>query len=185
MIGKFNITHLGKRDQILLRIPWLHAMDPLICWRVDMLSLPHTPKSDLIKEDVDTEQKKNRLPPLFDKTPKYAHSKLLKRSVKPECIDSMILTPIKSVKPECIDSMIPLSASIEEVPDKEELVLAYIPNESSKTFNTKEDIWDNFEPPITDISTYLLHDDNILIEYQSDGLEMHIIENISFDTPLT
>jgi hypothetical protein len=55
MLGKFNITHLGKCDQILLGIPWLHAMDPLICWKAGMLSLPHTPKSNLIEEDVDTE----------------------------------------------------------------------------------------------------------------------------------
>jgi hypothetical protein len=30
MIGKFNVTHLGKHDQILLGIPWLCAMDPII-----------------------------------------------------------------------------------------------------------------------------------------------------------
>jgi hypothetical protein len=30
MIGKFNVTCLGKRDQILLGIPWLWAMDPTI-----------------------------------------------------------------------------------------------------------------------------------------------------------
>jgi hypothetical protein len=30
MIGKFNVTRLGKRDQILLGIPWLRAMDPII-----------------------------------------------------------------------------------------------------------------------------------------------------------
>jgi hypothetical protein len=30
MIGKFNVTRLGKHDQILLGIPWLRAMDPII-----------------------------------------------------------------------------------------------------------------------------------------------------------
>jgi hypothetical protein len=30
MIGKFNVTHLGWHDQILLGIPWLRAMDPII-----------------------------------------------------------------------------------------------------------------------------------------------------------
>jgi hypothetical protein len=30
MIGKFNVTRLGRHDQILLGIPWLHAMDLII-----------------------------------------------------------------------------------------------------------------------------------------------------------
>jgi hypothetical protein len=55
MIGKFNVTRLGKRDQILLGIPWLRAMDPIIRWKAGTLSFPRTPKSDLIKEDVDSE----------------------------------------------------------------------------------------------------------------------------------
>jgi hypothetical protein len=114
----------------------------------------------------------------------YAHSKLLKESVKPECVDFTITASIKSVKPEHIDSMIPLTTSIEEVPDEEEPALAPIPDETSKTFDTK-DIWDNFEPSISDVSTYLLHDNDVLIEYQTNGSEMCIINNMSFDTPLT
>jgi hypothetical protein len=183
MIRKFNITCLGWHDQILLGIPWLHAMDPLICWKAGMLALPRTPKSDLIEEDVDTKRKKNGLPPLFTKTPKYAHSKLPKESVKPKCIDSTILVNVRSVKPEHIDSMIPMTASIKEVPDEEEPIP--IPNETLRVFNTKEDIWENYEPPINDVSTYLLCNDNVLIEYQTDGLEMCIIENVSFNTLLT
>jgi hypothetical protein len=53
MIGKFNVMRLGKHDQILLGIPWLCAMDPIIRWKAGTLSLPRTPKSDLIEEDVD------------------------------------------------------------------------------------------------------------------------------------
>jgi hypothetical protein len=55
MIGKFNVMRLGKCDQILLGILWLWAMDPIIRWKTGTLSLPRTPKSDLIKEDVDNE----------------------------------------------------------------------------------------------------------------------------------
>jgi hypothetical protein len=76
MIGKFNVTCLGKHDQILLGIPWLQAMDPIIQWKAGMLSLPRTPKSNLIEEDVDNEQRKNNLPPLFSKKQKYKHSQL-------------------------------------------------------------------------------------------------------------
>jgi hypothetical protein len=185
MIGKFNITPLGQHDQILLGIPWLHAMDPLICWNACMLSLSHTPKSDSI-EDVDTKHKKNRLPPLFAKVPKYAHSKLPKKSVKPECVDSTILVPAGSVKPEHIDSTIPLTASIEEIPDgKERPAPTPIPNKTSGIFDTKEDIWENFKPPVYDVSTYLLCDNNVLIKHQANGSEMCVIEDVSFDTPLT
>jgi hypothetical protein len=55
MIGKFNVTRLGKRDQILLGILWLWAMDPIIRWKAGTLSLPRTPKSDLIEENVNSE----------------------------------------------------------------------------------------------------------------------------------
>jgi hypothetical protein len=65
MIGKFNVTRLGKRDQILLGILWLRAMDPIIRWKAGTLSLPRTPKSNLIEEDVDSKRKKNGLPLLF------------------------------------------------------------------------------------------------------------------------
>jgi hypothetical protein len=185
MIGKFNVTYLGWWDQILLGIPWLHTMDPLIHWRAGRLTLPHTPKSDLIEEDVNIECKKNGLPPLFTKIPKYTHSKLQKESVKPECIDSTIPVSTRLVKPEHIYSMIPLTASIEEVPDEERSIPVSIPNKTLQVFDTKEDIWENFEPPVYDVSAYLLWDDDVLIEYQADGSEMCIIENVSFDTPLT
>jgi hypothetical protein len=181
MIGKFNVMHLGWRDQILLGIPWLRAMDPIIQWRAGTLSLPRTPKSDLIEEDVNNERKKNNLPPLFIKKSKYEHSRLLKEPVKPDYVDSTVPMQIKPVTPECIDSMASFSAKIKEITDED----AHIPMETSPVFDTKEDIWNNYELPVTDVSTYLLHDEDVLIEYSMDGTEMRIIENVSFDTPLT
>jgi hypothetical protein len=164
MIGKFNVTCLGKWDQILLGIPWLWAMDPIIRWKAGTLSLPRTPKSNLIEEDVDNERKKNGLPLLFRKKPKYEHSQFK-----------------KSVKPECIDSMTYPSTSIEEIPDEEMTVL----EEMAPIFDTKEDIWGNYEPMVTDIATYQLQDEDVLIEYSEDGTEMRLIENVSLDSPLT
>jgi hypothetical protein len=180
MIDKFNVTRLGKRDQILLGIPWLRAMDPIIRWKAGTLSLPRTPKSDLIEEDVDNERKKNGLPLLFQKKPKYEHSQL-KKSVKPECVDSTVLTKVEPVPPERIDSMTYPSASIEEIPDEEMIV----PKETAPVFDTKEDIWGNYEPMVTNITTYQLQDEDVLIEYSEDRTEMRLIENVSFDSPLT
>jgi hypothetical protein len=45
-------------------------MDLIIRWKVGTLSLPRTPKSDLIEKDVDNEQKKNGLIPPFSKETK-------------------------------------------------------------------------------------------------------------------
>jgi hypothetical protein len=165
MISKFNITRLGRHDQILLGIPWLRAMDPMIRWKAGTLSLPRTPKSDLIEEDVDNERKKNKLPPLFSKKQKYEHSQLLKELVKPEHVDSTA----------------PFTAKIEEIPDEE----TFIPTETAPVFDTKEDIWDNYKPMVTDIATYQLCDEDVLIEYSAEGTEMRLIENVSFDTLLT
>jgi hypothetical protein len=38
---------------------------------------------------------------------------------------------------------------------------------------------------VTDIATYQLQDEDILIEYSEDGMKMHFIENVSLDSPLT
>jgi hypothetical protein len=180
MIGKFNVMCLGKRDQILLGIPWLWAMDPIIRWKAGTLSLPRTPKSNLIEENVDSEQKKNGLPLLFQRKPKYKHSQL-KKSVKPECVDSTVLTKVEPVTPEHIDSMTYPSASIEEIPDEEMTV----PEETAPVFDTKEDIWGNYESMVTNITTYQLQDEDVLIEYSEDRMEMRLIENVSLDSPLT
>jgi hypothetical protein len=60
-----------------------------------------------------------------------------------------------------------------------------VPEETAPVFDTKEDILENYEPMVTDITTYQIQDKDILIEYSADGMEMHLIENVSFDSPLT
>jgi hypothetical protein len=45
MFGKFNIMNMSDRDMILLRKPWLTAMNPDIDWAKDTLRLPLTPRS--------------------------------------------------------------------------------------------------------------------------------------------
>jgi hypothetical protein len=136
-------------------------MDPIIQWKARTLSLQRTPKYDLIEEDVNKERRKNGLLLLFLKKPKYEHSHLPKEPVKPEYVDSTVPIPIKPVKPEHIASMAPFTAKIKEIPD----VDVHIPSKASPVFDTKEDIWGNYEPPVTDIPTYYLHDKDVLIKY--------------------
>jgi hypothetical protein len=181
MIGKFNVTRLRRHDQILLGIPWLHALDPIIRWKAGTLSLPRTLKSNLIEEDVNNERKRNGLPLAFLKKPKYKHLRLPKEPVKPEYVDSTVPMQVEPVKPECIDSTAPFSTKIKEIPNED----MHIPSETSSIFDTKEDIWGNYKPPVADVSTYYLHNKDVLIEYHPDGTEMRIIENLSLDTPLT
>jgi hypothetical protein len=52
--------------------------------------------------------------------------------------------------------------------------------------DTKEDVWvAQMAPEVKDLTTYPLHDDKILVEYASDRSTVQLIENISFNTPLT
>jgi hypothetical protein len=93
----------------------------------------------------------------------------------------MIPTKVEPVTPGPIDSTTYPSASIEEIPDEEMTV----PEEMAPIFDTKEDIWGNYEPMVSDITTYQLWDEDVLIEYSKDGTKMHLIENVSLDSPLT
>jgi len=88
---------------------------------------------------------------------------------------------VEPVTPERIDSTTYPSASVEEIPDEEMTV----PEETAPIFDTKEDIWGNYESMVTDITTYQLRDEDVLIEYLEDGTEMRLIENVSLDSPLT
>jgi hypothetical protein len=59
---------------------------------------------------------------------------------------------------------------------------------NSKDFNTPWDIWmdeNQFALPVTDVSTFELSEDEVLVEYSSDGSSVWLIENLSFNSPLT
>jgi hypothetical protein len=45
MLGKFNITKLGPRDDIILGFPWLAAVEPQIDWANKILTLNPTERS--------------------------------------------------------------------------------------------------------------------------------------------
>src|SRR3984957_12511608 len=76
-----------------------------------------------------------------------------------------------------------LSASIEEIPDKEEPVPSLIPTEDDDQFDTMHDVW--HAPEVREISSYELGEGEFLVEYDTDGISMRIIEEVSMDTPLT
>ena len=51
MVGKFNITKLSRKDDILLGFPWLAAIQPDIDWAKKTISLPPTEKSHAMEEN--------------------------------------------------------------------------------------------------------------------------------------
>jgi hypothetical protein len=60
------------------------------------------------------------------------------------------------------------------------------PSENFPSMDTKEDVWvGQMAPKVQELATYLLQDDEILIEYAPDGTTIQLIENLSFNTPLT
>ncbi|KAG2344890.1 hypothetical protein BDR05DRAFT_947210 [Suillus weaverae] len=51
-------------------------------------------------------------------------------------------------------------------------------------FDTMQDVWVQ-AAKVEDIASYPLKDDEVLIEYSSDGTSVRLIENLNLDTPLT
>lgn len=151
MIGKFNITKLGPKDQILLGIPWLRAMNLSINWTTQTLSLFNTLKYIEIKESIKHSRQLNGL----SQTPlikEWVNSKLRKE-------------PLPSSK---------FSTSIEEVPEN---IPSLLPTEDHECFDTKEDVW--IAPAVHEISTYELDDGEFLVEYDTNGDFMRVITQYS------
>jgi hypothetical protein len=207
MRGKFNVHKLGRHNLILLGIPWLKAMNPIIDWAEETLTLPWTEKSDWFEEDVDIERKKNRLPALFPKKGKRKWKNLklpqetsgMSKQKTNESVDSASVQPqndsehaIKSsLTPEKVPtSTKPFRATIEEIVDDEAPSLLPIPDDDDETFDEKHDVWINqlnehFAPAVSSIAEYALLDEEFLVEYSADSDELRVIENVSMDTPLT
>lgn len=172
MIGKFNVARLAKQDKILLGFPWLKALNPDINWVEGTLSLPATECSLNIERSINLTRKHNELPPLFlskmpapiERPPMWKNSKLKKATQ---------MTAVNDLLPS-------KTASVEEVPDEDD-VPSLMPDqdEDQPDYNTKEDVWsDNFAPAVNNVSTYKLDDDEVLIEYAPDGLQVRVIEEI-------
>jgi hypothetical protein len=52
MFGKFNITKLSKKDDILLGKPWLSVINPNIDWANDTISIPATKQSQEVEDKI-------------------------------------------------------------------------------------------------------------------------------------
>src|SRR6201746_2553036 len=55
-------------------------------------------------------------------------------------------------------------------------------------WDVKEDVWVStmqFAPKVEDPSTFILADDEVLVEYSADASSIRLIENLSLDQPLT
>jgi hypothetical protein len=164
MKGKFNITQLSERDDILLGYPWLAATSPDINWARQTISMTLTPQSKLIKTYL-----KKLLP-------------RRKASVSEEIPESF--SPINPLPAggKCTMERIKRKEKLPPLlPDPDE-------EDSPIDWDMKEDIWVNetqFAPCVEDPASYPLSDDEILIEYSADASSLHLIENLSLDLKLT
>jgi hypothetical protein len=70
MYSKFNIAKLGSRDDVLLGMPWLKAMNPTVDWVNSAISLPSAPRSDDLEREYNLDRRKNKLPKLSFMKPK-------------------------------------------------------------------------------------------------------------------
>jgi hypothetical protein len=180
MFGKFNIMNMSDCDMILLRKPWLTAMNPDIDWAKDTLRLPSTPRSLRLEKAFEKLWRENSTPKPTP-PPKPRKKVLIEEEEDPEQF-----TPLHSPLPK--DGKRTLERRKER--KKKEPIPALIPDPDDEPpqYNTMEDVWDDssmFTRKVEDPVTYPINDDEVLIEYAQDGSSVTLHENLSFDYPLT
>ncbi|KAG2339964.1 hypothetical protein BDR05DRAFT_890766, partial [Suillus weaverae] len=52
MWGKFNVTKLSQKDDMLLGKPWLSTMNPVIDWAQNTISLSANPRSREVEQMI-------------------------------------------------------------------------------------------------------------------------------------
>jgi hypothetical protein len=63
MFGKFNVTILSEKDDILLGCLWLSLTKPTIDWAKGTIIMNPTPRSLRLETTINYLRKKNRIPP--------------------------------------------------------------------------------------------------------------------------
>jgi hypothetical protein len=179
MFGKFNIMNMSGCDMILLRKPWLTAMNPDINWAKDTLQFPLTPRSLQLEKAFEKLWRENSI---SNPTPPLKPRK--KVSIEEE--DPEQFAPLHSPFPK--DRKRTLERRKEK--KKKEPIPALIPDPDDEPpqYDTMEDVWDDssmFTRKVDDPVTYPINDDEVLIEYTQDGSSVTLHENLSFNSPLT
>jgi hypothetical protein len=191
MFGKFNVTLLSEKDDILLGCPWLSLMEPTINWAKGTIIMNPTPRSLRLETTINRLRRKNGIPPFrfYGKKPSVEDG-------PPETDSPM--NPLSSDSDSCIEEIDSNSSTAEikrrkkkqkQKKKKKIPALTLDPDiDDSEDFDTPRDIWmgeNQFALPVTDVSTFELSEDEVLLEYSSDGSSLRIRENIHFDSPLT
>jgi hypothetical protein len=185
MFGKFNVTLLSEKDNILLGCPWLSLTEPSIDWAKGTITMNPTPRSLRLETTINRLRKKNGIPPFrfYGKKPSVEDG--------PPETDSPV-NPLSSDSDSCIEEIDSNSSTVEikkrkkkqkQKKKKKIPALTLDPDiDDSDDFDTPRDIWmgeNQFALPVTDVSTFELSEDEVLIEYSSDG------SSVQFDSPLT
>src|SRR6267154_5518187 len=68
MIGKFNVTQLSEKDDMLLGVPWLKATAPEIDWTNGTIAMARTKRSRFVEKVINRGRTKAGIP-AYDFTP--------------------------------------------------------------------------------------------------------------------
>jgi hypothetical protein len=180
MFGKFNIMNMSDRDIILLRKPWLTAMNPDIDWAKDTLRLPSTPRSLQLKKAFEKLWRENSI---SNPTPL---PKLRKKVSIEEEEDPKQFAPLHSPLPK--DGKRTIKRRKEKKQKEPIPALIPDPDDEPPQYDTMEDVWNDtsmFARKVDDPVTYPINDNEVLIKYAQDGSSITLHENLSFDSPLT
>ena len=183
MWGKFNVTRLSERDDILLGKPWLSAMKPDIDWGRNEITMLPTPRSRHIENLLNKIRRRNGvtpyrfegLRPMIEDEEEAPFKPLKSLPLGTEHVLEEIRRKKKKKKTK-------KAKPAKEVPAEEKHF------EMPQETDVMEDVWVgkiNPLPEVKEVATYPLTDDEILIEYSADGSSVRLIENLTFDTPLT
>jgi hypothetical protein len=164
---------------ILLRKPWLSAMNPDIDWAKDTLWLPSTPRSLRLEKAFEKLWRENSIP---NPTPPLKPRK--KVVIEEEDLEQF--TPLHSPLPK--DGKRTLKWRKEKKKKEPLPDLIPDPDDELPQYDTMEDVWNNtsvFARKVEDPVTYPINDDEVLIKYAQDGSSVTLHENLSFNSPLT
>jgi len=173
---------LGERDNILIGCPWFHAVKPEIDLDRWKITIPRTPRSIKLEHFVNRRREENGVRPLRFTYPK---PQIIEEIVEDDSPMNTTSSDSDAVLEKMDRRKRPKRKKKSKIP-----ALNTDPDiDDPDDFDTSEDVWvgaTQFAAEVEDPAIFPLSDDEVLIEYASDGSTVRLIENLSFhNRPLT
>src|SRR6267154_3150725 len=182
MIGKFNVTQLSEKDDMLLGVPWLKATAPEINWTNGTIAMARTKRSHFIERVINRGRTKAGNP-AYDFTPH--RSPTIEEEEDTEEFTPQKKLPRNSpliLKQDAKKKKKKTKKSTPAIPETPDNPPDQIPT-SIPEFDATNDTWVGEVACalcVDDIATYPIADDEVLLEYSADGTSVRLIENFDF-----